>query len=248
MAIDLDLTVVAHQVVVRGRGLFAELAGSIRVKGSSAALQPTGSFQMVRGNLSIAGQTLTFDKGDVGFNGGSLTDPSLDFVATSSTSTMTGSIAISGTVSNPKVKITSTPDLPQDEVLAQLLFHRSSSMLSPFQLGQIASSLGELTGATSGVGDPLNKVRQGLGLEQLSIGTGANNSTTLQAGRYVAQGVYVGAQQGTGSNSSQARVEVDITKQLKLVGTVGVGTNTTPGATAAESAGTSLGLKYQLEY
>ena len=128
--IGLDLTVAARQIVVRGRGLFAELAGSVRVSGSTAAPQPLGSFRMVRGNLSIAGQTLTFDKGEVGFNGGSLTDPSLDFVATSSNSTMTASLAITGTASNPKVVLSSTPELPQDEVLAQLLFHRSSSSLT----------------------------------------------------------------------------------------------------------------------
>ena len=44
----------------------------------------------------------------------------------------------------------STPELPQDEVLAQLLFHRSSASLSPFQLAAIAGSLAELSGATSG--------------------------------------------------------------------------------------------------
>ena len=247
-AIGLDLTVKARQMVVRGRGLFAELAGSVRVGGSTAAPQPLGSFHMVRGNLAIAGQTLTFDKGEVGFNGGSLTDPSLDFVATSSTSTMTASLTITGTASNPKVTLTSTPELPQDEVLGQLLFHRSSSSLSPFELAEMASALAELSGATSGVGDPLEGARQRLGLEQLSIGTGANGNATLQAGRYVARGVYLGAQQGGGSNSSQAKVEIDIARGLKAVGTVGTGANATPGATPANSAGTSLGLKYQLEY
>jgi translocation and assembly module TamB len=246
--IGLDLTVAAHQLAVRGRGLFAELAGSVKVRGSTTAPQPLGSFHMVRGNLSIAGQTLNFDKGEVGFNGGSLTDPSLDFVATSTTNTMSASLSITGTASNPKITLSSTPELPQDEALAQLLFHRDSSSLSPFQLAEVANSLAELSGATSGGGDPLGGIRQGLGLEQLSIGTGANGSAALQVGRYVAQGVYVGAQQGAGGNSSQARVEIDIAKGLKAVGTVGTGTNATPGATPAESAGTSLGLKYQFDY
>jgi translocation and assembly module TamB len=247
-AIGLDLTVAAHQVVVRGRGLFAELAGSIKVGGSTAAPQPLGSFHMVRGNLSIAGQTLNFDKGEVGFNGGGLTDPSLDFVATSATNAMSASLSISGTASNPKITLSSTPELPQDEILAQLLFHRSSTSLSPFQLAEVASSLAELSGATSGSGDPLGGIRQRLGLEQLSVGTGANGSAALQVGRYVAPGVYLGAQQGAGSNSSQAKIEIDIAKGLKAVGTVGTGTNATPGATPAESAGTSLGLKYQFDY
>jgi translocation and assembly module TamB len=246
-ALGLDLTVAARQAVVRGRGLFAELAGSVRVRGSTAVPRPLGSFHMVRGNLSIAGQTLSFDKGEVGFNGGSLTDPSLDFVTTSATTTMTATLSIGGTASNPKITLTSTPQLPQDEILAQLLFHRDSSSLSPFQLAEIASSLAELSGAASGGAGLLGGIRERLGLEQLSIGTGANGSAALQIGRYVAHGVYVGAQQGSG-NSSQAKVEIDIAKGLKVVGTVGTGTNATPGATPAESAGTSLGLKYQFDY
>ena len=248
LAVGLDLVVTARQVAVRGRGLFAELAGSIKVGGSTAAPQPLGSFHMVRGNVSIAGQTLTFDKGEVGFNGGSLTDPSLDFVATSDTSTISASLSIGGTASNPKITLSSTPELPQDEVLAQLLFHRRNASLSPFELAEVASSLAELSGAASGSGDPLGGIRQRLGLEQLSIGTAANGNATLQAGRYVAPGVYLGAQQGGGSNSSQAKIEIDIAKGLKAVGTVGTGTNATPGATPADSAGTSLGLKYQFDY
>ena len=161
---------------------------------------------------------------------------------------MSASLSITGTASNPKITLSSTPELPQDEVLAQLLFHRSSTSLSPFQLAAIAGSLAELSGATSGSGDPLGGIRQGLGLEQLSIGTGANGSAALQVGRYVAPGVYLGAQQGAGTNSSQAKIEIDIAKGLKAVGTVGTGTNATPGATPADSAGTSLGLKYQFDY
>ena len=161
---------------------------------------------------------------------------------------MSAALEISGTASKPKVTLTSTPEMPQDEVLAQLLFHRSSASLSPFELASAASSLAELSGAASSGGNPLGGIRQQLGLEQLSIGTGPNGSAALQVGRYVAPRVYIGAQQGAGSNSSQAKVEIDIAKGLKVVGTVGTGANATPGATPAESAGTSLGIKYQFDY
>jgi translocation and assembly module TamB len=244
--LGLDLTVAAQRVVVRGRGLFAELAGSVKVTGSSAAPQPLGNFRMVRGNLGIAGQTLTFDTGEVGFNGGSLTDPSLNFLINSQTATMNASLAITGTASHPKVTVTSIPEMPQDQALARILYPNNASP-SPLQLAAIASSLAELSGVTSG-GGVLGGIQNRLGLEQLSIGTTANGSAALEVGRYVAPGVYVGAQQGTGGNSSQAKVEIDIAKGLKVVGTVGNGTNTTPGATPAQSAGTSLGVKYQFEY
>lgn len=203
---------------------------------------------MVRGSLDIAGQTLTFDTGEVSFNGGSLTDPSIDFVVNSQTQTMTAALTIGGTASHPKVTVTSTPEMPADQALARMLYPNSNGSPSPLQLAAIASSLAELSGVGSG-GGPLEGLSQSLGLEQLSVGTAANGSSALVAGRYVAPGVYVGAQQGAGGNSSQARVEIDIARGLKVVGTVGNGTNATPGATPAESsAGTSLGLKYQFDY
>ena len=246
-AIGLDLTVGARHVVVRGRGLLAELAGSVKVGGSTAAPQTLGSFHMVRGSLDIAGQTLTFDSGEVSFNGGSLTDPSIDFVVNSQTQTMSAALTIGGSASHPKVTVTSTPEMPADQALARMLYPNSNGSPSPLQLAAIASSLAELSGVGSG-GGPLEGLSQSLGLEQLSVGTTANGSSALVAGRYVAPGVYVGAQQGAGGNSSQAKVEIDIARGLKVVGTVGNGTNTTPGATPAESAGSSLGLKYQFDY
>jgi translocation and assembly module TamB len=241
------LTVTARRIVVSGRGLFAELAGSLRVGGTTAAPQPLGSFHMVRGNLSIAGQTLTFDTGEVGFSGGSLTDPSLHFVVSSQTTTLNASLVITGTASHPKVAVTSIPEMPQDQVLARMLYPNSNATPSAFQLAAIAASLAELSGASGG-GGPLDSVRHSLGLEQLSIGSTVNGSAALEVGRYVAPGVYVGAQQGAGTGSSQAKIEIDIRRGLKVFGTVGTGQNTTPGATPAQSAGTSLGVKYQFEY
>ena len=133
-------------------------------------------------------------------------------------------------------------------MLAQLLFHRSSASLSPFELAETASALAEFSGATSRAAIRSAGSASGSVWEQLSIGTGANGNAALQVGRYSLHASMSGAQTGGGSNSSQAKVEIDITKGLKAVGTVGTGANPTPGATPAESAGTSLGLKYQLEY
>ena len=69
---------------MRGRGLFAELGGTIHLTGTAAAPQPEGAFKLIRGTISVAGQSLTFSKGEVSFNGGKISDPSILFVATSS--------------------------------------------------------------------------------------------------------------------------------------------------------------------
>jgi translocation and assembly module TamB len=200
---------------------------------------------MRRGEFRLAGKTLNFTKGEVGFLGGSLTDPAINFLAETTGNNVTASLAVTGTANKPKISFSSVPELPQDEVLSQLLFGRGTASLSPLEWAQIASAVGSLTGVTFGLGDPLETVRKGLGLDRLSVGAGASGSPTLEAGRYVAPGVYVGAKQGITGAGTQATVQVDVMKGLKLEGSVGTGTAAGPGANAGA---TSVGVIYQFEY
>lgn len=247
-SIALNLTIDApEQVFVRGRGLDAEFGGSMRITGTATAPRTVGALHLRRGSLSLAGRTLDFTEGTIAFNGGSLTDPSLNLVATSSSENVTATLTIGGTAQNPKITLSSVPALPQDEVLAHLLFGSGVGKLGPLEVAEIAAGLASLTGTGGAIGDPLNAVRQGLGLDRLSVASGANGSPTLQAGRYIARRVYVGAQQSASGGGTQATVQVDITKGLKLQGTAGAGGGSTTGAAGA-SEGTSIGLTYQFQY
>lgn len=106
-----------------------------------------------------------------------------------------------------------------------------------------------MTGVTSGSFDPLNSVRSGLGLDRLSVGGGSGGSgANVQAGKYVARGVYVGAKQATSGGGSQATVQIDITKGLKLETNVGTGGASAQGSAAGSSTGTNVGITYQFEY
>ena len=235
-----------RQIFVRGRGLDAELGGRVRVQGTVADPRPLGSFELLRGDFTLASQTLQFSKGQVSFNGGSLTDPSIDFVVSATNGDVTAQINVGGTVKEPKISMTSTPELPQDEVLSQLLFGRPVSALSPFEIAQIAAALGQLVGANTGNINPLSKVREALGLSRLTIGTTATGRPALEAGRYVQPNVYVGVEQGAATGSTSAKVEVDLSKHVKLQGTVGTGFGSATGAT--DVPGSSIGVLMQWEY
>ncbi len=245
--IALNLTISApEQVFIRGRGLNAELGGTIHIGGTTANPRPSGGFHLRRGDLSIIGTTLNFTSGTIDFNGAGISDPEINFVATTTNATMTATLTISGDVKNPKITLSSVPELPQDEILAQILFNTSASKLSPLQLAQIAAALASLSGATSGVGDPLDKLRTALGLDRLTIGSDAAGNPSLQAGRYIARGVYVGAIQSASGNGTQATVQVDLAKGLKAVATAGTGTTNATGSTSTDAA--SVGLTYQFQY
>ncbi len=245
IALDIGISAPAR-VFVRGRGIDAELSGSLHVGGTVAAPRPVGTLTLRRGQISVAGTVLTFSSGTVGLDGSGRLDPTIDFKATSSNGNIVATLEVSGTASAPKITLSSVPDLPQDEVLAHLLFGTSIAKLGPLQLASIAAGLAELSGAGGGF-QPLESIRRGLGLDRLSVGAGANGSSNLEAGRYVAPGVYVGAKQGLSGTGTQATVQVDLYRGLKLE--TDVGTSSGSSATgASDSGGSSVGLTYQFEY
>lgn len=250
LAIDVDAP---SSIFVRGKGLNAELAGKLAVHGTSGAPLIEGGFELRRGDFSLAGTSLTFGKGDVSFNGAGLDnriDPTLDFEADSYSGNITATLKITGYADAPKISLSSVPDLPQDEVLAHLLFGQSMSQLSALQIAEIGAALAEISGLTGGGEGPLGAIRKNLGLDRLSVGGGSGGAgTTIEAGRYVAKGVYVGTKQTTsGAGGTQAEVQIDLTRRLKLNSTLGGGGGTAQGATPDNDPGTSIGLSYGFEY
>ncbi len=244
VALHVDLEA-PNRVFVRGRGIDVELGGSLQIRGSLDSPRAGGGLQLRQGTISFAGQTLKFSRGSIGFNGANLADPTIELVSTTSSTAYVVTLTVSGTARAPKIALTSVPDLPQDEILAQLLFKRNVSALSPFELAQIASALASLTGVGPDVGGPLTRVRRALGLDRLSVGTNASGGAALEAGRFVAPGVYVGTKQGV-SGGGQATVRIDITKGLTLQGSTSTGGSAT--GAGGESNGSGVGIGYQFEY
>lgn len=249
--IALDIALHAPgQIFVRGRGLDAELGGDLHLGGTAAAPKPEGGFTLRRGQFSLAGQNLTFSRGAVGFDGQLPIDPSLDFTATGLSTAVAATLTISGHASAPRIALSSVPELPQDEVLAQLLFRRSAAELGPLQLAQIAAGLAQIAdvGGAGGI-DPLGRLRKGLGLDVLSVGGNPGAGTSVEAGRTIARGVYLGAKQSTSGSGSQATVRIDLATGLRLEADLGVApaqaTTPTPGA---PPTGNQVGITYEFEY
>ena len=246
--IALNITVDApEQVFIRGRGLDAELGGTVHIGGTVAGPQPTGGLHLRQGTFSVAGQTLTFTSGTISFTGAGISNPSINLVATSTANSITATLTVSGSARDPQITLSSVPAMPQDEILATLLFKQNVSSLSPFQIAEIGAALASFSGATSGFGDPLANLRKTLGLDRLTVGSTAKGSPTLQAGRYIAPGVYLGAQQSASGSGTQATVQIDLAKGLKLNTTAGTGSTTATGASSGADAA-SVGLTYQFEY
>src|SRR5262249_24347658 len=117
-AVRLDLKVDAARAVFRpGRGLDAETGGQLHVTGTSAAPQIAGGFDMRRGSFDLGGPTLRFSSGKVSFNGTGVSqkiDPTLDFVAESTSNNITARLTVTGYPDPPRIPPTPPPHPPPD--------------------------------------------------------------------------------------------------------------------------------------
>ncbi|PZQ60421.1 MAG: hypothetical protein DI544_08375 [Sphingomonas taxi] len=190
----LDLRVHAdNQLFVSGMGLESEWEMDLRVGGTSAAPTMAGGLDLVRGTYSFAGKRFEVERGQVRFRGGALTDPDINILATTVNDGVTFNINITGTGQRPQIAFTSTPSLPQDEVLSRLLFGTNPENLSATEAIQLASALNSLRGSGGGL-NPLGKLRSATGFDRLRI-LGADEATgrgsALAAGKYLTDDIYI---------------------------------------------------------
>ncbi|MDR3493821.1 MAG: translocation/assembly module TamB domain-containing protein [Ancalomicrobiaceae bacterium] len=211
VALNVTISVPAR-LFVRGRGVDAELGGTLHLAGTLAAPQPTGALDLRRGSLDVAGKHVKFDSGSVTLLGD--LNPMLDFKMSSTSNSTTVTIAISGNASDPTLVLSSTPELPQDEILSQFLFGHNVSELSSTQLLQLASAAAQLAGGSSGPG-LLSSIRASTGLDSFGTTTDRNGNVALQAGRYIGEHIYLGVVTGR-KGSTDATVNIDIGKNLKV--------------------------------
>ncbi len=178
-----------RRVMVTGRGLTSEWGVDVRATGIPTAPSLEGTATLVRGELDLAGRPFLFDRGIVRFDG-PIENARVDLSAQRSVNGFTARMDITGPPATPQFAFTSTPELPQDEILSRLLFGRSSIDLSAIEATQLAASIARLSGRGS-VFDPLGQLQAAIGLDRLSVGFGETGQTEVGAGRYVADSVYL---------------------------------------------------------
>lgn len=225
--IALDISVdAANRIFVRGRGLDAQLGGSIRVGGSSAVPTVDGEFALERGRLEILGRRLEFRRGRILFDGE--LEPVLDMEAITTVDDVTIVVTISGSASAPVFKFSSVPELPEDEIIARLLFNKGLVGLSPLQLVQLANEVDKIGGLSTGRGI-VEQIKRSVGIDVLDVSTDRSGTATVSAGRYVNDKTFVGVKQGPGSKSGQVVIDHDFTKNLKARSEVGANGNSKVG-------------------
>ena len=213
--VTLDLRVRApRRIFVRTRGLDVELELDVTITGTVTKPRLFGEANVRRGGYRIAGKELQFTEGGIVFNG-SLNDAKVNLIAQTDTQNISATVNIMGTVEEPKIELSSTPERPQDEILSALLFGRSVTELSTIEAAQLAGALAQFSGAGGGF-DLMGGLRDALGVGQLSIGVGEDGQASVSGGRYLAKDVYLQLFTGAGPDSTGAIIDWEVRKNLSL--------------------------------
>lgn len=184
-ALDIALSA-PNRLFLRGRGLDAELDGSVRLGGTLRDIQPSGGLQLIRGRLDLLGKRLILSEAQVMLEGSLV--PFLRVVASNETEGVVSTVTVEGPATAPQVTFSSVPQLPQEEVLSWLLFGRGLETLSAFQAAQLANAVAVLAGR--GGEGIVGNLRKGFGFDDLDVTTDDSGSLAVKAGKYVSEKVY----------------------------------------------------------
>ncbi|MCJ2181840.1 translocation/assembly module TamB domain-containing protein [Novosphingobium sp. 1949] len=221
--IRLDLHVKApEKLYVSGMGLESEWSADFTVGGTSSEPTMSGNINLVRGTLGFAGRSFELSEGKIAFNGGRTIDPTIDLTATETIDDVEVSVVVSGQAYNPEIDFSSSPSLPDDEIVSRILFGSSVANLSAIQAVQLASSLNSLRGTGGGL-NPLGTLRSATGVDRLRI-LGADETTgrgtALAAGQYLTDDIYVEIiTDARGFTATQ--LEISVTKWLSVLSQAG---------------------------
>lgn len=212
----LDLEILApNRVFIRGRGIDAELGGALRLSGTTSAVIPSGGFQLIRGRLDILGKRLVLNAADLRLEGNLV--PDILVSASTESDGITSFVTVEGPADAPTVSFSSVPELPQEEVLARLLFGRGLDTISALQAVQLANAVAVLAGR-SGEG-LIGRLRQGFGLDDLDVVTADDGSAALKAGKYISENVYTEVEVDQ-DGKSQINLNLDLRPGVTVKGRV----------------------------
>lgn len=213
--LDIGISAPGH-VFVRGLGLDAELSGNMRLNGTLAHIVPSGQLDLLRGRLNVLGKRFVLDDGRAQLLGSLV--PYIDFSASTDAVGSTATVVVSGPANAPELHFTSSSGLPEEEVLAQLIFGANLGNVSAFQLVQLANTVATLSGRG---GEGLsNRLRKRFGLDDLDVTVDDAGNAALKAGKYLTDRIYSEASVGL-DGRTKIDLSLTVNKNLTVKGTAG---------------------------
>lgn len=217
---DFDLNVlIPARLFVQGRGLDSEWSGRLHVGGNDEQPVINGEMTLLRGRFDFLERTFNLTKGVLSLNGETPPNPFMDVIGEAQILDTLVQVHLNGPAKNFRLTLTSVPNLPQDELLAMILFGRSMSQISPLQAVRLAQAASELTGIGA-TPDFLGKIKAGLGLQEVDVSRDEDDNTAVGVGGYFGGKYYIRTERSV-SGQDRTKVEIQLTPKISVETEIG---------------------------
>ncbi|HKK00990.1 MAG TPA: translocation/assembly module TamB domain-containing protein, partial [Desulfuromonadales bacterium] len=242
-------------------GVDAQLTGKVSVRASDRGqITGVGEIQVVKGTYSAYGVKLKITRGRLLFAGGPIEQPALDVLALRTVGDIQAGVQVSGTPRSPQVKLTSTPSLPDTDILSYIVLgHPLGQGGGQTSLLMLAAG-GLLSKGESAVLQDRIKRRLGLDVLEIQSGsTGASStaqtippppgtattagasatgtlpSTVVTIGKYISPDLYVSLGRSLFTNTNEAGLRYTLSRRWEVESKMG-------------SAASGVDLYYKIEF
>ena len=222
--IQLDLVIAATQkAYLRGHGLETQLKGQIAIKGTPQALDYQGRFTTVRGVFELFGKKFKLKNGQVSFANNAIA------MTVSGVYKKAGqqiNVDINGRDDAITLALSAVPPLPEDEIIAFIIFGKTLQNITPFEAVQLAAAVQTLRTGGAGFFDPVGGTREILGVDTLTIDTekdvNGDTGVNLGVGKYLNEKVYLELERTPNpSQPWRGNITIELTPTLTLESSTG---------------------------
>ncbi|MFW5733837.1 MAG: translocation/assembly module TamB domain-containing protein, partial [Oceanidesulfovibrio sp.] len=205
---------------VQGLGVDTTWKGRLDVGGRLTMPKLTGNVEVTEGNIDFLGKRFNIRKGVLSFWGQTPPSPRVDVEATIDAGDVLAIIRVHGSANSPQFSLASEPIRPRDEILSYILFGQDLNRVSPVQAVKIAQTAAMLASGSDFLSIQRNASKLPL-LGGLDIGlTNTERGGALAVGTEIVDDVHVNVEEGLAGGSTQVEVEVDVSKQFSVHGTM----------------------------
>lgn len=218
MEANLDL---GDQFYIRASGLEGRLAGQLSLRGEPGhRLRAIGTIAARDTSFEAYGQRLAVERGIVDFKG-PIDDPALNVLAVRKGLAVAAGVEVTGSVRQPKVRLVSTPLVPDLEKLSWIALGRAPGGKADASL-LLAAATSILGGQSEGITD---KISQAIGVDELTIKQAGSDALMGQVGivgKRLSKRAYISYEQGLTAVVGVTKLTYTLTPRINLVTRAGI--------------------------
>jgi translocation and assembly module TamB len=193
-----------------------EVKADLVLRVADGGLRMSGPVEVVKGKVEpIPGRIFQVERGRITFPGAGVAAGQLDVVARYDNPAAVVTVTIGGLVSKPSIQLSSRPAM-DDAAIAMLIATGRTEIKANTSAISSVSGKGSETEGKEGTDAAMSLAFQGLVSDKLPVDQVSLDSSTLRAGKYLTDTIFVGYMRRWDAKRDQGENENEVKAELRL--------------------------------